>query len=184
MANDVYTTGSNCSACARNRVELKLKRRIQLFPASGPLEFIAIDILGPLPRTVNGNQLVVVMTVRYSQLTRALPSDETSSVHVENVFIDSWIVLYGILSYVLTYTEVKFTSKLFAVLCTMLRVKHQTTTACHPQTNGRVERYDRTIVSRLRNYDAENQRDWDKYVQPSHIRVKHAGAQVYKYDPF
>lgn len=42
-----------------------------------------------------------------------------------------------------------------------------TTTTDHPQTNGQVERYNRTIVTRLCHYVATNQRDLDCFVKPS-----------------
>lgn len=48
----------------------------------------------------------------------------------------------------------------------MLVVKHSTTAACHPQTNGQIEWYSRTIVTRLRPYGAENQKIENTYVQP------------------
>lgn len=91
-ANDVYTTVRSYRASVRNRVGPKLKRQLQLLPASDPLEFTAIDILGSLPRLADGNQYAIISNDRYSKLTRALPASKTSSVHVANVFIDSWIV--------------------------------------------------------------------------------------------
>lgn len=48
----------------------------------------------------------------------------------------------------------------------MLDVEHPTKTTYYPQTNERVEWYNRTMVTRLRHYVAENQKNWDKYVQP------------------
>lgn len=41
-----------------------------------------------------------------------------------------------------------------------------TLTAHHLQTNGKVDRYNCTIVVRLRHYVSELQRDWNLYVQP------------------
>lgn len=57
-------------------------------PASSLLEFIAIDILGPLPRTADGIQYVSDMTERLPKLTRALPAGRKSSAFVTNVFFN------------------------------------------------------------------------------------------------
>lgn len=89
MANDVYTTATNCSACAQNRVEPKLRRHLQQFISNTLLELIAIDILGLLPYTVDGSQYVIVITDRYSALTRATPTGKTPSAHVAIVFVGS-----------------------------------------------------------------------------------------------
>lgn len=69
MTNDVQTTVSDCSTCARNSTMEKYKRELEMFPASGPPESVAIEILGPFPRTVNGNQYEIVMTDGSAKLT-------------------------------------------------------------------------------------------------------------------
>ena len=41
--------------------------------------------------------------------------------------------------------------------------KNNFTTTYHPQANGQVERYNRTILAALRTYVADHPRDWDLY---------------------
>ena len=38
------------------------------------------------------------------------------------------------------------------------------TSASHPETNGQTERYNRTILSRLRKFVKEHSNTWDNYV--------------------
>lgn len=64
-ANAFYATVSSCNAHAQNRVEFKLKKQLQIFSASNLLEFLAIEILRPLPHTADGDQYIFVMTDRY-----------------------------------------------------------------------------------------------------------------------
>ena len=60
----------------------------------------------------------------------------------------------------------QFTARYFQHALTSLGVKHVPTSTYHPQTNGQTEQYNGAIVSRLRHYVAEHQRNWDAFVQP------------------
>lgn len=64
VPNDLYVTVRNCQFCARNRCTNKIQRDVRLSQPSDTLEFVAVDIFGPLPKTESGNHYVVVMTDR------------------------------------------------------------------------------------------------------------------------
>lgn len=99
MGNDVYTTVKNSSAWARNSTSPKFKREQQLFSVSNPLEYVVVDILGSLRRIANGHQYVIIMTERYSKLTRVMPTNKTSSSYIAKVLSDFEVVPYGIPAY-------------------------------------------------------------------------------------
>lgn len=167
MANDVYQVVKESNSCARMRgTRHAHQKHLRLFPANGPLEFVAMDLLGPLPKTTKGNQNVLVITARYSKLTRAVPLTKTTANHVATAFLENWVISYEIPNYLLTDNGLQFVAKFFAAICLYMGLNQVTTTAYHPQTNGQTERYNKTIVARLRHYVAEHQSDWDVYVQP------------------
>lgn len=74
-----------------------------------------------------------------------------------DLFIDHWIVPYGLPTYLLTDNRVQLTKKFFATLCTVLGVKDLATTAYDPQSNSQAERYNKRIHSHLQHYVAEHQ---------------------------
>lgn len=117
------------------------------------------DIAGPLSRTTQRDQYVLVITDRYSNLTRAVPATKTSKTHNAVIFLKHWIVPFGTPRYVLAGDGPKFVSKIFATICEYLEVKHLKTIAYHPQTNEKVDLYKKTIVTRLRHYIADDQPD-------------------------
>lgn len=88
MANGSYQTVSICATFPRSREQTKRKRQYQLFPAAGPLQSIAIDILGLLPETKNGNVFIIEMTDRYFKLRRPISTPKTTAMHVANLFFD------------------------------------------------------------------------------------------------
>lgn len=72
MANDVRTTLKDCRSCAHDGYQGNHKCNFQLLPATGPIEFLAVGISGPLLRTTSGNQRLVIKTEIYSKVLVAL----------------------------------------------------------------------------------------------------------------
>lgn len=56
------------------------------------------------------------------------------------------------------------TSKLFTALCAALSTKLVVTAEYDPQSTGRGERYNRTLVARLHNCIDEKEQEWDPFV--------------------
>lgn len=52
LQNDIYKTVSNCCKCVWHMPSERLRRPLQLFHASVPLELIAIHLLGPPLKTL------------------------------------------------------------------------------------------------------------------------------------
>lgn len=143
----------------RNQANMMQTQHLKLFPTSGPFEFIVMDILGPLLKTTNGNQFVVIMTDRYSKLPRGVPTYNSCAMHIATIFYDYCIVSYGIRVYYLTSNGTQLVSKFFKTIGNFLGLKHRTTTAYHCKTNGLAERYNGTLIARLCHYISEHQRD-------------------------
>lgn len=69
---DVHHTVSIYQSCKRHQLDEKHPRLPKLFPPSGPLEPIALDILGPLIWIKQRNRSTMVMTDRFTKLTRVI----------------------------------------------------------------------------------------------------------------
>ena len=154
----------NCVTCAKNRIKLrKAVKRVELFPAKAPLEFVSIDLLGPLLRTRRGHEHLLVITDRFSKLVRTVPMKRITAGDVAKAFVTYWIFVYGPPVKVLSDNGKQFTAKFFMDVCRILGVKNVFTTTYHPQTNGQAERFNRTILTALRHYTAEHPKDWDLF---------------------
>jgi transposase InsO family protein len=164
MYKDVEETVRHCPVCAKNRVtERKRTIFLKLFPADGPLEFVAMDILGPLPKTEHGNRFLLVISDRFSKLTRTVPLRTITALVVAKAFCDAWVFSYGPPRYLLTDNGTHFNAKFFLAVCRELGIAKIFTTVYHPQTNGQVERFNRTIINSLRGYVERRQGDCDEY---------------------
>lgn len=72
MTNQLHTIVKDCGLCGQNGSQMKHESNLQLFPGAGPLQFVAIDVLRILQRTALHMKQEVIVTDRYSKLTRAI----------------------------------------------------------------------------------------------------------------
>lgn len=166
MPQNVHAYILQCKSCRRHRPFDKRRQLLMLSPPSGPLEFIAIDILGPLTRTKQANWFIIGITDRFKKLTRVIPISSITALQVAMEVVEDEILPYGIPKDILANNGYQFTSKVFAALCASLRTKQETTTEYHLQCNGQVEWYCRKLATRLPHYKDEHQQDWDIFIKP------------------
>ena len=167
MTVDIHHKVEGCTLCAKNRIkEQRNVYPMRLFPATKPLEYVAMDILGPLPRTKHGMRFILVITDRFTKLTKTEPLRTITSLAVARAFCKAWVFNYGPPKVLLTDNGTQFTATFFRNVCRILRIHKVFTTEYHPQTNGQAERFNRTIVAAIRNYVSDSQRDWDEWLGP------------------
>lgn len=85
--------------------------------------------------------------------------------HVALILLDAYVIPYGIPRYLLTYDGPQYVAKFFTPVCAYLEVKQIKTTVYQSQTNGQTESYHKIRIAKMRHYFAEQQEDWDEYVQ-------------------
>jgi hypothetical protein len=89
IAEDDYETVRTCNVSARNHIAEKRKTSpLKLFPTKGPLESVSMGILGPLPRTKHGNLFLLVISYRYSKVTKTVPLRTVTAISVARAFCD------------------------------------------------------------------------------------------------
>ncbi|KAI9565086.1 putative integrase core domain protein [Daphnia sinensis] len=91
-----------------------------------------------------------------SQCRRVVPK---SMILVNKIFTK-----YGSPEVVLTDQGTNFLSSLIEEVCKLFKIRRIRTTAYHPQTDGLVERFNRTLCDMLACYVADEPEKWDKYL--------------------
>ncbi|GBM38938.1 hypothetical protein AVEN_271052-1 [Araneus ventricosus] len=71
-----------------------------------------------------------------------------------------------------------FNSALFTKLCELLGILKTRTTALHPESDGMVERFNRTILNHLSLFVSNNQTDWDTHLPPFLLAYSSAVHEV------
>jgi len=165
MVADVYAYVANCGTCSKGRVGGRRRTNpLRLFPQTEPLSAVCLDLLGPLPKTAMGNRYLLVMMDRFSKLTRVVAIPREDAETVASTFCDTWVASYCPPDTLLTDNGPQLTSTLFQGDCRLMGITNLYSTTYHPQTQGKVERYNRTIVAQLEAYVEDHQDTWDELV--------------------
>ena len=85
---------------------------MRLFPATEPFAAVAIDLLGPLPRTPEGYEYILVICDRFTKVTRAVPLRDITALDGLSAFLDTWVASYGIPDSVLSDNGPQFAAVL------------------------------------------------------------------------
>ena len=80
-----------------------------------PMEFCAMDIIGPLYLTTNGNKYVLVFCDYLTKWAVAIPMSNQKAETVAKVFVEEIIFLYGTPKKLLTDQGSNFMSEFFGL---------------------------------------------------------------------
>ena len=69
-------------------------------------------------------------------------------------------------------------------MCVLLGIEHSQTSAYHPQGNGQVERFNRTIEAMLSKVVQSNQRDWDNHLPKVLLAYRTAIYESTRFTPY
>ncbi|CAN8075291.1 unnamed protein product [Agarophyton chilense] len=142
LAMDCHATVKLCRTCAIDRVKLyKKRKKMTLFPAKAPLQFVSIDILGELIRSNQGYRYLLLITDRFSKLLRTVPLKRITALVKAQAFIKHWVYVYGPPEVLLSDNGKQFGAMFFQ----------------------NVERYNPTLLAALRHYIADHPKEWDMY---------------------
>jgi transposase InsO family protein len=134
------------------------------YNVGAPFERIAMDVVGPFPKSDNGNKYVLVVMDYFSKWPEAYPLPNQETRTIADAVVQNWISRYGVPMEVNTDQGRNFESVVFQELCQLLGINKTRTTPLHPQSDGMVERFNRTFEEYLAKVVDKNQRDWDKHI--------------------
>ena len=141
----------------------KLRFPLQSIESSEFNEVVQIDHQ-KICMTDNGYNQVLVMIDHFTKYAEAVPCITASAEETCDHLINTWIARHGCPMTFQSDNGTAFVGELTKELMRRSQVAQAHSTTYHPQTNGLVERQNRTLVSMLRVYCSRYMTDWDRYL--------------------
>ena len=154
----------SCKICAK--IKEPQANRAQLKPITNfekPFDMIAVDIL-ELSRSSSGNKYVVVFTDYLTKWVEAFAINDMKAETIAKFFINEIITRHSTPSKLLSDQGKNFLSNLVKSVCEYFKINKVQTTPYHPQCDGLVERFNKTLCKMLSAYANSNQTNWDLYL--------------------
>ena len=177
LENDVRAYIAGCEKCMKHKGPIPKKRAPMQITRSGyPMERIAVDILGEFPMTENGNKYILVIGDYFTKWKECFPMPNMEAVTVARILVNEIVSRFGVPEKIHSDQGAQFESNLFSELCKLLQIEKTRTTPYHPQSDGMVERFNRTLVKMISMFVDENHRNWDEqipYVMMAYRATEH-----------
>eukprot|EP00731_Ephydatia_muelleri_P016275 Em0009g699a len=130
-----------------------------------PMQVVAVDIMGPLPTTSDGNRYVLVAGDYFTKWVEAyaIPNQEAGT--VAKKLVDYLFCQFSPPEQLHSDQGRQFVSQLLQEICALLKIKKSRTSPYHPQGNGMVERFNRTLLDMLATTVSDNQANWEQCIR-------------------
>ena len=154
-----------CDPCtARKGPSGRSHAQLQQFLVGGLMKRVAVDVVGPLPRSYKGNRYVLSAIGYFTKWPEACALPDQEAETVVDALVEGMFSRFGVPETIHSDQGRNFESRVFATLCERLGAHKTRTPPLRPQSDGLVERFHRTLGQQLAILTAQHQRDWDDHL--------------------
>jgi hypothetical protein len=162
LRDDVERWCQQCDTCVASQGPRTRSHGLMHQYVGALFERIAIDIAGPFPESDGGNRYLLIAMDYFTKWPEvyAIPNQEAST--VADALVSSFFCHFGVPMELHSDQGRNFESRLMQEVVERLAVSKTRTTPLHPQSDGMVEHYVKTVKEHLRKVVSPHQRDWDE----------------------
>ena len=167
MVRDTKAFVETCVPCQMYKVGPGTTIPLKPIRTVSPFFMLGIDVLTPNMGQVTsrGNKHVVVIQDYFTKWIIAVATEDQTASTILRVLIEHVFSQHGIPRIILSDNGPCFTANQFRNSLRELGINHRFAAPYHQQTNGLVERWNRSLLTMLRTLLQSHAEDWDEYLQ-------------------
>lgn len=184
MRRDIAKYVRTCSICASTKASNhKADSTMRGRRPHQPWEVIALDIMGPYPRTSKGKTNILVVTDLFTRWIEAFAIPEATTNRIVSLLHSEVFSRYGYPRCILSDNGSQFTSRQWKNAIAQWGVEHWTTPVYGPRANP-TERRNQELKRVLRVHLCDNEhKRWDQYLPDSLLALRQRVNRVTGYSP-
>ncbi len=146
MHKDVEAWCQRCTVCGKCKAAVRGHGQLQQ-PTYGVFnERVSVDLMGPFKKTQNYTDYIVVMQDHFTKWVEGRAICGKEALTVADAVVQEWVLKHGTPMTLHSDRGWEFTAALHQGVCDLLRIAKTYSTAYRPQSNGMVERCNRTLL--------------------------------------
>lgn len=187
LRNDVKQYVQTCDSCQRTKASNQAQPGLlQPLPIPGARwASVTMDMVTKLPTTPRGYDSILVFVDRLTKYAHFIPTTENLSAKgFARLFVQHIVANHGMPIDIVSDRGALFVNTFWSAVCKIMGMKHYTSTAYHPQTDGQTERMNRVLEDVLRHYVAPNHCDWDLWLPLAQFAVNNSHQDAIGTTPY
>ena len=165
MQADIENYTQSCKICSENNTPpYHTQMPLQPLPEAKYVgDRVHVDLVGPYPRDINGNRYACVMVDAFSNFVRIAPQPTKETEVTALSILNHWVCNHSVMTRIQSDHGGEFVSNVMKHLNERLGVyRHVMSSPYHPQSNSKVERVNRELLSYIRKFLEGNGDRWSE----------------------
>ena len=184
MQADIEFFIGNVCRCLKQRAPVtKTRAPLQPIMTTSPFELVSIDFVH-LEKSRGGYEYILVIVDHFTRYVQAYATRSKSAKTAANKLYNDFILRFGFPHRIHHDQGGEFENKLFDRLQQLCDISHSRTTLYHPQGNGQVERFNRTLLSMLCTLPESYKSHWHEHLNKVVHAYNCSRNDVTGYSPF
>ena len=151
---------SQCVACIKRKSPVGRHHPLGNIPTGHRWDRIAMDILDVCDPTPEGFRYILVIADYFSKWTEAFPMKNKCADTVADILVGNIILRFGMPLVIHSDQGREFENVLMKSLCALLGCTKTRTAPYHPESDGMIERFNRTCLMMLSMFVNDRRDNW------------------------
>jgi transposase InsO family protein len=155
----------SCDLCQQRKGNRKFVAPLgEVEELTAPFLVTSLDITGPYVTKPRGNKYLLTFIDHFTKYVEAFPIPDQTAETCARIYATQIVTRHGTGSQLITDQGRYFMSSFFQESCKILGIRTTRNTSYHPQSNGSIERWHRSLHTGLSHYINSANNNWDTLI--------------------
>lgn len=184
MKKDVTQHLRSCAVCQIHKPTPQHVAHGRMPDPRYPHQIVSMYLTGPLTRSERGHAYLFTLIDHLTGWADAYPISNKKGETIADILHRDYFPRYGAPEILISDNGTEFVNSSVAALCKACDVERRMTTPYHPQSNGKIERFHRTLKGIIERLMTKTRANWESQLGPALSAYRNTVSSATGYTPF